>query len=55
MLHLQCNKALSGHIEAARLFFNGLDEPIQQKMKFRQNRYDPCIYNKQTKDDAVTI
>ncbi len=24
-------------------------------MKFKQNRYDPCVYNKITKDGSVTI
>lgn len=55
ILYLQCKKALHGHIEAASLFCDNLNESIQQKMKFVQNMYDPCVYNKQTEDRKVTI
>ncbi len=55
MLYLQCEKALYGHIEAARLFYDDLDHSIQHKMNFEQNRYDLCVYNKKTKDGMVTI
>jgi hypothetical protein len=52
ILYLQCDKALYGHTEAARLFYDDLDASIQQKMNFTQNQYDPCVYNK---DGKVTI
>ena len=55
MLYLQCDKALYGHIEAARLFYNELNDTLQNKMGFKQNQYDPCVYNKTVNDDRVTI
>jgi hypothetical protein len=54
-LYMQCEKALYGHIEAARLFYDDLNESLTAKMKFERNRYDPCVYNRQTKDGRVTI
>jgi hypothetical protein len=39
-------KALYGHIEAARLFYNDLNESLTTKMGFKRNGYDPCVYNK---------
>jgi len=54
-LYLKFIKALYGHIEAARLFYDDLDNIIQMKMNFSQNRYDPCIYNKKFEDVSVTI
>jgi hypothetical protein len=39
VLYLQCDKALYGHIEAARLFYDNLNDAIQNQMKFVQNRY----------------
>jgi hypothetical protein len=48
IVYLKCIKALYGHIEAARLFYNDLNKNIQEKMNFQQNRYDPCVYNKKT-------
>jgi hypothetical protein len=55
IVYLKCIKALYGHIEAARLFYNDLNKNIQEKMNFQQNRYDPCVYNKRTQDGVVTI
>ncbi len=55
VLYLQCEKALYGHIEAARLFYDHLNDSIQHDMHFMQNKYDPCIYNRQTPDGVVTI
>jgi hypothetical protein len=55
VLFLQCDKALYGHIEAARLFYDELDNSLQNKMGFQQNQYDPCVYNKTTNGDRITI
>ncbi len=33
-LYLQCEKALYGHIEAVRLFYNNLNESLTEKMGF---------------------
>jgi hypothetical protein len=55
VLYLQCDKALYGHIEAARLFYENLNDAIQGQMNFQQNRHDPCVYNKRTKEGVVTI
>jgi hypothetical protein len=55
MLYLQCDKALYGHIGAARLFYHELDDTLQNKMGFEQNQYDPCVYNKVVNADIVTI
>jgi hypothetical protein len=55
VLFLQCDKALYGHIEAARLFYDELDHSLQNKMGFQQNQYDPCVYNKITNGDRITI
>jgi len=55
VLFLQCDKALYGHIEAARLFYDELDHSLQNKMGFQQNQYDPCVYNKTTNGDRITI
>jgi hypothetical protein len=52
---LTCIKALQGHIKAARLFYDDLNATLTMKMSFTSNRYDPCIYNKETKDGYVTI
>jgi hypothetical protein len=54
-IYLQCEKALYGHIEAARLFYNNLNESLTTKMGFTQNKYDPCVYNKRTKEGNTTI
>jgi len=54
-LYLRCDKALYGHIEAARLFYDELDNTLQIKMGFVQNQYDPCVYNKVMGEDRVTI
>jgi len=50
VLYLRCLKALYGHIEAARLFYDELNNSLINKMKFTRNRYDPCVYNTQTED-----
>jgi hypothetical protein len=55
VLYLQCDKALYGHIEAARLFYDELDNSLTSKMGFVQNKYDPCMYNKIIGGDRVTI
>jgi hypothetical protein len=55
IIYLRSVKALYGHIEAVRLFFNDLDNTIQEKMGFTQNQYDPCVYNKGDGDEKVTI
>jgi hypothetical protein len=54
-LYLQCDKALYGHIEAARLFYDELDNSLTNKMGFVQNSYDPCVYNKIINGDRITI
>ncbi len=55
VIYLKCVKALYGHIEAARLFYDDLDYTLTHKMGFVQNAYDPCVYNTRTSDGAVTI
>ncbi len=55
VLYLKCVKALYGHIEAARLFYDDLDNSLTNKLGFKRNAYDPCVYNKITSDGAVTI
>ncbi len=55
VLYLRCDKALYGHIEAARLFYDDLHESITERMSFKQNGYDPCVYNKRTNEGSVTI
>lgn len=37
VLYLKCLKALYGHIEAARLFYNELDNTLEKKMGFKKN------------------
>jgi hypothetical protein len=54
VVYLKCIKALYGHIEAARLFYDNLNKTIQEKLNFQQNRYGPCVYNKITKDGIET-
>jgi hypothetical protein len=55
ILYLKCVKALYGHIEAAQLFYDDLNEKIQKDMNFRQNQYDPCVYNKKVGENIMTI
>ena len=55
VLYLKCLKALYGHIEAARLFYDELNYSLTERMQFTQNKYDPCVYNKHTEDGLVTI
>ena len=44
VLYLRFKKALYGYIEAARLFFDDLNHTLVEKMKFKRNEYDPCVY-----------
>ncbi len=44
VLYLRFKKALYGYIEAARLFFDDLNHTLFEKMKFKRNEYDPCVY-----------
>ena len=55
MMYLKCIKALYGHVEAARLFYNDLHESLTMKMGFVKNGYDPCVYNKKTNEGMVTV
>ncbi len=55
ILYLKCKKALYGHIEAARLFYNDLNMSLTEKLGFKRNAYDPCIYNKQTEEGVITV
>ncbi len=54
-IYMRCVKALYGHIEATRLFYDDLNHSIIEKMQFKKNGCDPCVYNKRTKDGAITI
>jgi len=38
IIYLRCVKALYGHIEAARLFYDDLNHSIQHKMGFKQKQ-----------------
>ncbi|MFN9903150.1 MAG: reverse transcriptase domain-containing protein, partial [bacterium] len=40
---------------AARLFYDDLNRTIQEDMKFKQNQYDPCVYNRIVGEDTITI
>jgi len=55
VLYLRCLKALYGHIEEARLFYNELNYSLTERMNFERNKYDPRVYNKITKKGTVTI
>jgi hypothetical protein len=55
ILYLKCLKALYGHIEAARLFYDKLDNSLTMKMNFQRNKYDPCVYNKETENGWITV
>ncbi len=55
VLYLKCKKALYGHIEASRLFYDDLCYSLTERMGFKRNQYDPCIFNKRTQDGAVTV
>ncbi|MFN9979591.1 MAG: reverse transcriptase domain-containing protein, partial [bacterium] len=55
VLYLRCDKALYGHIEAARLFYDELNNSLVNRMDFVKNHYDPCVYNRATEDGLVTI
>jgi hypothetical protein len=54
VMYLRCVKALYGHIEAARLFYDDLNQTLTEKMNFVRNRYDPCVYNKRMDCGIVT-
>jgi hypothetical protein len=54
-MYLKCVKALYGHIEATRLLYDDLNRSLTEKMGFVRNSYDPCIYNKKTKDGNITV
>jgi hypothetical protein len=56
ILYLKCLKALYGHMEAARLFYDDLDSSLVKKMNFTRNQYDPCIYNRKSQTrEMITI
>jgi hypothetical protein len=55
VIYLKCVKALYDHIEVAGLFYDNSKKTIQDVMGFKQNRYDPCVYNKETTEGTVTI
>jgi hypothetical protein len=46
ILYLRCKKALHGFIKAARLFYDDLNTLLPEKLGFKRNAYDPCIYSK---------
>lgn len=46
VLYLKCVKALYGHLEAARLFNDDLNRSLTERMGFKRNQFDPCMYNK---------
>jgi len=54
-LYLKCLKALYGHIEAGRLFYDELNYSLTQRLNFARNKYDPCVYNKSTVNGMITI
>lgn len=55
-LYLKCLKALYGHREAARLFYNELDHSLTKRMGFQRNSFDPCVYNrKDEQGEIITI
>jgi hypothetical protein len=54
-MYLRCVNALYGHVEAARLFYDDLNQSLTEKMGFGRNCYDPCVYNKDTQDGVVTV
>jgi hypothetical protein len=49
-MYLKCIKVLYGHIKAARLFYNDLNDSLIEKRGFTRNQYDPCVYNKNTEE-----
>jgi len=53
-LYLRCLKALYGHIEAARLFYNELDYSLMKQLGFTRNKYDLCVYNQKGEDGSIT-
>jgi hypothetical protein len=53
-IYLRCLKALYGHIEAVRLFYNELDYSLTKRMGFERNKYDPCTYNRKSEDGSIT-
>jgi hypothetical protein len=53
-IYLRCLKALYGHIEAVRLFYNELNYSLTKRMGFERNKYDPCVYNRKSEDGSIT-
>ncbi len=51
---MKCLKALYGHMEASRLFYNDLDHSLTEKMNFVRNKYDTCVYNRRNENGEVT-
>jgi hypothetical protein len=54
IIYLKFVKALYGHVDMARLFYDDLNKMLVDKMGFKRNQYDPCIYNKETNDGVIT-
>jgi UDP-2,3-diacylglucosamine pyrophosphatase LpxH len=54
IMYLKCVKALYGHVDMARLFYDDLNKMLVDKMGFKRNQYDPCVYNKETNDGVIT-
>jgi hypothetical protein len=52
-LYLRCLKALYGHIEAARLFYDELDNSLTTKIYFTRNKYDLCVYNRESGNGQI--
>jgi len=42
-------------VEAARLFYDDLNESLITKMGFVRNSYNPSVYNERTSDGYVAI
>jgi len=38
-----------------RLFYDDLNKKIKEDMNFKQNQYDPCVYNKRVGENMITI
>jgi hypothetical protein len=53
ILYLRCLKALYGHIEAARLFYDELDNSLTTKIYFTRNKYDLCVYNRESGNGQI--
>jgi hypothetical protein len=55
VMYLRCKKALYGHIEAARLFYDDLNNTLKEKLNFEQNCYDPCVYDWLNEGERTTV